>query len=444
MTRVKLQTVADLAHRTIITMQTLSFRTRLFIGLLVLALVIALSSSVLGYLNFRRVLSENTDSTFTTVTTLSQSIIDFSGTSPRLQLDRQSNALLQSLGEVRFRLRSVDRNLLFYGGSYPEATDNWRTASFELEDFQLDVALEIGDARDALQAYLRSSWLTLLVALILAGLIGWLLYCLALQPIRDLTGAVEVLSQQRIPDKITVPEGGDELSQLAISFNRMSRSLIGFIQRERAFTRYASHELRTPLANLKVLFEGFERGLYNQQEIESQAPQNIQHMQDIIEGLLMLTRSSTRELEPILVIPVVTASLHALDEASIGRVEVMNHTDNDLVILGRDELIQQVIHNLLTNALKYSDAKVRLELTQHNTDVCMRVLDQGRGVPEARLSELTKPFVRYHSEQEGLGLGLALVQHIVDALQGSLTLRNLEPGFEASVCLPLVMDKDVS
>ncbi|MEM7734237.1 MAG: HAMP domain-containing sensor histidine kinase [Deinococcota bacterium] len=436
----------NLTHR-------LSFRSRLFGGLLVVALVTAVSSSVLGYLSFRQALNDNTTSTFETVVSLSQSMIDFSGASPRLQLDRQSNALLQSLGEVRFRLRSEERNLLFYGGSYPEADSNWRTASFELETaqegqaFQLDVALNMSDTRAALQAYLRSSWLTLVVALLIAGLLGGFLYQLALQPIRDLTWATKVLSQQRIPDEIIVPEGRDELSQLATSFNRMSRSLMGFIQRERAFTRYASHELRTPLANLKVLFEGVARGLYTQQELEAQAPHNIQQMQDIIEGLLMLTRSSTRQLEPILVSPVVTASLHAFDDASMRRIRLINHTDDDLVILGRDELIQQLIHNLLTNALKYSDAEVRLELTHHHTDICMCVLDQGRGegqsVPEAKLSELTEPFVRHHTEQEGLGLGLALVQHIVDTLQGSLRLRNLEPGFEVRVCLPLVTDEDM-
>ena len=137
--------------------------------------------------------------------------------------------------------------------------------------------------------------------------IGRLLYHAAMRPIRDLTRAVDNLSQQRIPQPVAVPAGKDELGQLALSFNRMSTALGRFLERERAFTRYASHELRTPLSNIKVLTEGIEQKLYTQEEIQQPLKESINSIEDILKGLLTMTRLNETQLEPVLLDVVVEA-----------------------------------------------------------------------------------------------------------------------------------------
>lgn len=419
-------------------MTSLGFRNRLFLGLLSIALTTALSSSVLGYLGFWRSLTTNTEDRLEAIQSLATEMIDLSG-APRLRPDRQSITLLDALGEVRFRLRLDERTLLSFGGTYPDEA-GWQEDSVDLEPYTLEFALNVEEQQTVLRTYLGTGLITLLSALAIAFVIGRLLYHAAMKPIRDLTLAVDSLSQQRIPQPVNVPSGKDELSQLAFSFNRMSTALARFLERERAFTRYASHELRTPLSNIKVLAEGVEQKLYSQEEIQQPLQDNINRIENILAGLLTMTRLSEVQLEPVLLNVAIHSVLRSLSEAQRKRIHVVNNA-SDPIVMGRDDLIQPVISNLLSNALKYSDDKVSLELSELDHHVGIRVTDKGKGVPEETLSKLTEPFFRNSQDEQGLGLGLALVQHVMDTLQGELSLINLRDGFEVKLLIPLVSEE---
>jgi signal transduction histidine kinase len=252
---------------------------------------------------------------------------------------------------------------------------------------------------------------------------------------RDLRNATAVLSKQSIPEPVEVPPGNDELSQLAESFNRMTLSLQAFIERERSFTRYASHELRTPLSNLRVLIEGAQKNLFSPEEVWSKLEDNLKRMEGILGGLLTLTRSPKLNPEPVLVDALVQEVIGNLNTILRSRIHY-TPSKSSPIALGQDDLVKNVITNLINNGLKYSEGNVAVTVTETKQNVTITISDEGKGVPSEALSKLTEPFFRVDTRKGGLGLGLALVKHIVEAMQGHLELKNLNPGFQATVHLP--------
>ena len=173
------------------------FRMRLQLGLISIALVTALSSSAIAYVSFSRSLQQEADRSLERVAGIAKSAIDISTTVPRLRLSSESNGLLRSFGDVRFRLRSDGRDLLFYGGSYPEVSAAWQHYLTSHGEFELELALNVANKQAALATYVRTSVLALVLAIALALSIGALLYQFSVRPVRELTQAVELLSRQR-------------------------------------------------------------------------------------------------------------------------------------------------------------------------------------------------------------------------------------------------------
>jgi signal transduction histidine kinase len=102
-------------------------------------------------------------------------------------------------------------------------------------------------------------------------------------------------------------------------------------------------------------------------------------------------------------------------------------------------LVQRALHNLVDNALAHGAVPVHVHVGRDGGTLTLRVRDRGPGVAEGALADLTRPYVR--STSGGTGLGLALVAFISQTLGGDLVLRNLQPGFEANLRLPIVVEE---
>ncbi|HEX7940274.1 MAG TPA: ATP-binding protein, partial [Gemmatimonadaceae bacterium] len=109
------------------------------------------------------------------------------------------------------------------------------------------------------------------------------------------------------------------------------------------------------------------------------------------------------------------------------------------------EKLQQVLLNLLTNAIKFTDAGGRITLACHTRDgrVHISIADTGRGVPPDRLATIFEPFVqidrhRTQESQQGLGLGLAISRDLARAMGGDISVEStLGAGSTFTLSLPL-------
>jgi signal transduction histidine kinase len=166
---------------------------------------------------------------------------------------------------------------------------------------------------------------------------------------------------------------------------------------------------------------------------------DLDEMGHMVNGALSLFRAMNHD-EPER--PVEVAPL--LDElraelAEIGDTVAID-CPADLVIVARPHALKRCLANLISNAVKYGE-RAQVVVEEMESDIVVRVLDDGPGIPSDALERVFEPFFRLESSRNadtgGTGLGLSIVRDIAQAHGGSVVLRNRVPhGLEAVLRLP--------
>jgi signal transduction histidine kinase len=343
-------------------------------------------------------------------------------------------------GPLRARVLAVDGSP-FGDEGFPDDTTWWLVEQRLLADGgRLEVALELGVVDRLLANRLVVDLLDVPLFLVLALVLASVLTHLVAAPVRALTRSTEARASQRAPTAIAVPAGNDELSALAESFNRLTAALRGYAERESSFTLYASHELRTPLSALRLQLDRAQLGLVAPSDVLPALDRNVTRLEELLKALLALTRFDDDDDATAELAGLVTESIATTSEEGRRRLAIMR-TPAPGVRVRHPRLLQGAVANLVENALRHGRGTVELEVEASGRLVVARVRDEGPGVPAEDLRRLTEPFFR-RADGGGLGLGLALVDRIAETLGGTLHLRTVERGFEATVTLPIVVVGD--
>jgi len=419
----------------------MSLRWKLALGTAMVAVFAAGLHFLISYLGFRQAIEDEI-----------QSELDRWGSAVAqvVVIDEQGRPRLKGgnwpwLGSgytLGFRVKRDGRIYLEAGILPAEPTPDWATAERPLpEGFVLELYLNVGEYRRALNRQLQSGLVTLPLAAVLAAILGLFVAQRMLVPLDRLARGVEKLSHVEFPEPLPEPGGNDELAALTRSFNRMARALKEAFERERAFTRYASHELRNPLATLQAQLDALAAGVVEKEEALAEGRRALERMRSTLDGLLLLAREPKAELEPLPLAPLLEQALRALPESQRNRI-VFTPPPEDLWVEADERLFARALENLLNNALKHTDGRVRLWAEDRGNRVRLVVQDEGPGVPEAMLPKLTQPFFR-GGQRPGLGLGLALAAQAVRAMGGDLRFESKNPGLAASFTLPRAEVGDV-
>ena len=222
------------------------------------------------------------------------------------------------------------------------------------------------------------------------------------------------------------------------------------------FVANASHELRTPLASVVGYLEtlrdpGAKVDDDNRGKFLGTMDREARRMQSLVEDLMSLSRieaekhDAPRERVDLAAIArSVTCDIAQVQGAD--RIALSSSAD-DAAILGDRSQIDQLLRNLIDNALKYgaADAPVRVSLQQAGSKVVLMVADSGPGIAREHLPHLTRRFYRTDPGRSrasgGTGLGLAIVKHIVERHRGELDIASsLGQGTTVTVRFPLAQD----
>jgi signal transduction histidine kinase len=411
----------------------------MFLSLLLAVSCAALLEGTLDYFENRDELRESVALNLTLFADEVAVLLDLSGEGPRLDTDAEAHLsrwdgghfrVLQ-VGEVRYRY-----NPPF--GATPEASA--RTERDLEQGYRLEAVLDIQPYRERFRREMRADLSSDNPLFLAIGLgVALLLSYFVLQPVRSLSNALHTFSLQREPKPLPVPPGNDELSRLVQTYNTMSATIELLLERERTFTRYASHELRTPLSVVKVQLEAFELGLAPLDEVLPKLSRSVERMDATINALLSLVLA-TDAGHPESLQQLLQELVESLPEKERARVTLDIKVATTVEVPGGN-LVRQAVDNLLTNALKYSQGPVTLSaaLNAARGSTVTTISDEGLGVSEVLLDEITKPFFRIEGRIAGSGLGLALVNHIAHTLGGELALHNKEKGLEAKLVVPVVI-----
>jgi len=261
-------------------------------------------------------------------------------------------------------------------------------------------------------------------------------------------------------------KGPSEIVDLAKSFNHMALELEHLDRLKADFTAHVSHELRTPLTAVRegtaLLLEGIPGPLTDSQREILEVVRN--HSQRLFKSISSILDLSKMEAE-MMDYEFAMCDLRALIEKSAGALDLIarkrdiklqwNVTGSIPMFLADERRIQQVLDNLLSNALKFSPAggEVRMDAFPIEGDqpgpasVQIRVSDDGPGIPAGEAQNIFKHFYQGRNQkvkgQHGTGLGLAIARHIVEAHKGRIWAESeIGCGATFHVVLPLRTDKD--
>jgi signal transduction histidine kinase len=265
--------------------------------------------------------------------------------------------------------------------------------------------------------------------------LGAALYAVArtiTRPLADLAAAAESVGRgARVPLRET---GARELREATRAFNTMQERLHRYLDSRTSVLSAMSHDLRTPLTRLKLRTESLD-----DDALRERFNADLDEMQRMITGALNLFRGMNHD-EPLHTVDIAALVAELEREfAELGtRVAVTGTAAKPLLV--RPTALKRCLGNLLTNAAKYG-SNPAIAIEDSASELVIRVLDDGPGIPAEMLEQVFEPFFRLESSRNadtgGVGLGLSIARDIAQGHGGSLTLRNRAPhGLEAIVRLP--------
>ncbi len=230
--------------------------------------------------------------------------------------------------------------------------------------------------------------------------------------------------------------GGRELTQLAENFDGLLERLQRSFEAERRFTADASHELRTPVSIIKSACEyaeAFDETDEERRETLGMIHRQADKMAGLIGQLLALTRleQGTETLRPV---PLDLGQLarRTLEDQNYDAARLRLALAEGVTVKGDEALLARLAANLVDNAFKYGlpGGTVTVEVRAENGEALLTVADEGPGIPAGQQEKIWQRFYQVDAargdQQEGVGLGLSLVQRIAQLHGGRMTLKSAE------------------
>ena len=256
-------------------------------------------------------------------------------------------------------------------------------------------------------------------------------------PLDSLADELSLLGADSLGQRTLDPDGqSQELQPIVEAFNQLQSRLAEAWQRERRFVDGVAHELRTPI----TVISGHAQSL--KAELPEAGPAKValiaaeaERLGELVTVMLDLARSDagrlTLELESLDPELVVLDAYERLQALAPDRLRLAPPIEAEMPRITADaERLQQCLAALVDNALRYSSGAVQLAVSALDDSVTVHVRDQGPGIPKAERAQVLERFVRGSTAigTRGIGIGLATVSLLMEAMQGELRIGDAPEG----------------
>jgi signal transduction histidine kinase len=275
-----------------------------------------------------------------------------------------------------------------------------------------------------------------LLVLALAMLVAAYLVKRVVAPMERLAGAAETIGLDIDTPPLPI-EGPAEVRAAAGALNQMHDRLQRLIHNQRDILAAVSHDLRSSLTRLQLRVD-----LLKDDSAREGLARVVTDMQGMVEGVLDFVRGVDADETPRRVDVGALLESLCIDLMEEGYPVDWREAPQPALVHGRPTALRRAFQNLILNAIKYGDsARVALKVVAGEVQISIR--DRGPGIPSGELGAVMAPFYRLERSRNpdtgGLGLGLAIVQNVVQAHGGSVRLSNHpEGGLLAEVTLPVM------
>lgn len=269
---------------------------------------------------------------------------------------------------------------------------------------------------------------------------GYWLMRRSLRAVDEITERAEGITSSNLSERLPVIRTGDELERLSIALNRMIGRLEDAFQHINRFSADASHELRTPLTILQLELEGIINNHPLSGSLEEQivsALEETHRMSRIVESLLTISRldagearldRSRLDLSDLATSTADEMRVLAQDKS----ISLRTSTEENVCVEGDRTRLQQVVANLIDNAIKYTleGGAVEVKVQNQADKAVLEVVDNGVGIPATAIRHVFERFYRVDKARSrasgGAGLGLSIVKSICGAHGGEISVSSEE------------------
>lgn len=302
---------------------------------------------------------------------------------------------------------------------------------FNLQDESyIKITKDITPTKNLLKKILNSIFIINAIGFLLVIVYAIIFSKMLISPIKGLNRRLSNMNEHMIRP-IIVEELPDEFIPLGESINHLINRIQNFVKYQKELFIGAAHELKTPLAVMKLKNQVTNIKRRTPEEYIEAIKinnQSVDEMNAIVSSILNIGRQEGAQLETPIQADVIDimrrkANDFALLAEAEGKALEMHFEPDGFMCTLQESLLNQIIQNLLQNALKFTPEgkKVRLQSQLNDEGLLIEVIDEGCGIDDT--VDLFAPFKREGSKS-GVGLGLFLAKSAADALGGELQLKN--------------------
>lgn len=298
-------------------------------------------------------------------------------------------------------------------------------------------------------AWNRSTFCSVIVGSLAAIALSYWVAKRIMQPLTQLEEITHKFAAGQLEERVPTSEI-PELNELAMSFNRMATSLEGVEQRRREIIGDLTHELRTPLTVIRGYLEKLaDRTIEPSPEIYYRLTKETRRLERLVKDLQDLSKAEAGYL-PVNLQPV---KLHSMLESLVekfsdqlledGAVLQLDCSPDLPPVLGDSDRIEQVLVNLLGNAIRYTEkGSITLRAWSESGKGWVALTDTGHGIAPEDLPHVFQRFWRSAKSRaeysRGTGIGLAICRRLIELQGGDISVESeLGVGSTFTFCLPL-------
>ena len=311
------------------------------------------------------------------------------------------------------------------------------------------MAQSLKSVKDLASTY-REFYFLIIGFMVIVIIIAWfLLKNWLTDPIQELTQAADDISNGDLSRRININTGGVEIDDLATNMNQMAMTLDQDFRRIKRMEKVRSeflgnvtHELKTPISSISGYIETLLEGAIKDENVNieflKRALENVKRLEELVTDLVEISRIETGELQmnyDYFNIYNLLKDIHKdAQQRNSNKKNIkinLEVPDKKLFVYGDKGRLEQVIDNLLSNSMRYTDqGHIRIKVLRRDNELVFSIIDTGIGISRKSINRIFERFYRADKARDrrkgGTGLGLAISKHIIEAHGSNIYVDSLE------------------